>query len=146
MDDGHRRDLVVDEAVGLVVEGLPVRRFQGRAGLLQQVDQLGKWRAQAVVAAGEKGVKEVGGVGIVGHPAVEKEVGLAGTDLFQVGAPVVGDNLGPDADSGQIGLEHLTHPVGVGEVGPADAHDPKGGLKAVGIACLGQQLLGPSGS
>ena len=87
---------------------------------MQHLDQFGQLAAQAAVRAGaEEGIQEVGRVRVVGDPAVEEEIGLARAHLLQIGAPVVGDDLGLDADVRQVRLQRLADPVGVGEVGPA---------------------------
>ena len=89
--------------------------------------------------------EEVVRVAIVAGPAEQAHLVLARLQALAVLAPFIGDELGVDADLGQIGLHHLGHALGVRVVGTLHRHLPQVGVERCLHAGLLEHLLGLGG-
>src|SRR5215210_1220396 len=145
--DGHPRGVLVHDLLRLVVRILTRAFVHGRLGLLEQFvylrvlvvgDVAGGARCRTCTV--EQYVQEVVRVAVVPRPPEQARRMLPAARLGQVGGPLVGDELGVDADVLEVLLHDLRDALGVGHVGAWDRHIPKLGLELLDTGVL-EQLL-----
>ena len=92
---------------------------------------------RALAARVEERIGEVLGIGVVGVPVAEKEIGLAVPDGGAHAGSVALDDLDPDAERLEILLHRLRHPRELGALAAPELQ-----LEPVGDSRLGQQPPG----
>src|ERR687897_447775 len=146
--DGHPRGVLVHDLLRFVVCVLARAFVYGRLGLQKQFvylrvlvvrDVAGVFRGRACTV--EQYVQEVVRVPVVPRPPEQARRMLPARRLGQIGGPVVGDELGVDADVLEVLLHDLRDALGVGHVGAWDRHVPQLGLEVLDAGVL-EQLPG----
>src|ERR1700733_487452 len=69
--------------------------------------------------------EEIVRIAVVPGPAVLARGLLASGEALAILAPLIGDELGVDADLGEIGLHHLANALAIGIVGSGRRHVPE---------------------
>src|SRR5215207_1210292 len=131
VSDGHPRSVLVHDLLRFVVRVLADAFVHGRLGLQEQFVYLRVLVVRDVERAcrggartREQDVQEVVRVAVVPRPPEQARRMLPAARPGQVGGPLVGDELGVDADVLEVLLHDLRDALGVGHVGAWDRHIP----------------------
>src|SRR5918992_2521959 len=145
--DGHPRGVLVHDLLRFVVSVLAHAFVHGRLGPQEQFVYLRVLVVRDVertrrggARTREQDVQEVVRVPVVTGPPEQARRMLPAARLGQVGTPLIGDELGVDADLLEILLHDLRDALGVGHVGAWDRHVPQLGLEVLGAGIF-EQLL-----
>src|SRR5215469_4635528 len=148
MGDGKPGGLLLEDDLRLAVERGALRLVGYGLGLGDQlleglITELGDVAATGLGgSAAEQRVEEIVGIAVVAGPAELPHLVLAVLQPFAVLAPFEALDLGLDAYLGEVGLHQLGNAARIGIVRPLHRHGPQIGREAVGIAGLGEKLLG----
>src|SRR3984885_1484411 len=122
MREQKLRGLVVLDLLHARIELRPIGLARQRASLRQQLIELGVAPFRGIAVArfaarttSEK--KEIVRVAVVPGPAILSGGLLAGGEALAILAPLIGDELGVDADLGEVRLHHLADALAIGIVG-----------------------------
>src|SRR5215217_7901980 len=145
--DGHPRSVLVHDLLRSVVSVLTHAFVHCRLGLQEQFVYLRvlvvgdvertRWGG---ARTREQDVQEIVWVAVVPRPPEQARRMLPAAGLGQVSGPLVGDELGIDADVLEVLLHDLRDALSVRHVGAWDRHVPKLGLEVLDTGVL-EQLL-----
>ena len=130
MREEKLRRLVVLDLLHARIEFRPIGLVCQGAGFLEQLIELGvaPFRRVAVARFASRATsqeEEIVRVAVVPGPTILAGDLLASGEALAILAPLIGDELGVDADLGEVGLHHLADALAVGIVRPRHRHVPE---------------------